>query len=327
MHQRNLGKDGPKIGAIGLGCMSFAGAYGGAEPAQCHRVLDRAFELGITHLDTANIYGMGLTEEIVGAYLKDHPNKFSVTTKAGIVTGETRGFSNEGAYIRAELEASLKRLNVDHVDLFYMHRREQSRPIEEVVETLARLIEEGKIGGFGFSEIAPSTLEDAAKLHPVRAVQSEYSLWTRQPELGLIQACARLGTAFVPFSPLARGMIGDHPLDLDKIPSDEFRKQMPRFQEPNVSKNMAAFMRFADLARQMGHAPATLAIAWTMRLGDHIIPIPGTKSVEHLEQNALAGDLKLSETDIAAIEEVLPAGFAHGSRYNETQWQAVEDYC
>ena len=327
MHQRQLGTNGPMVGAVGLGCMSFAGAYGFADPVQCHRVLARAAEVGITHLDTANIYGMGRTEEIVGDWIRTRRSQFVISSKAGIVVGPPRGFSNEAAYLRAELEASLKRLQTDHIDLYYIHRREPGRPVAEIVEPLARFVEEGKIGGFGFSEIAPSTLEEAAALHPVRAVQSEYSLWTRQPELGLIQACKRVGAAFVPFSPLARGMIGDVPLEVEALPEDEFRRQMPRFNEPHLTANRAYFARFVELARQMGHSPAALAIAWTMRLGDHIIPIPGTNKVGHLEQDALAADLVLSDSDVAAIEAVLPAGFAHGSRYSAQQWVGVEDYC
>ncbi len=327
MEQRRLGRNGPQVGAIGLGCMSFAGSYGQASMEESHAVLAEALELGITHLDTSNIYGEGRSEEIVGAFIKDHPGRFTIATKGGIVLRPVRGSDNSADYLRQELEGSLRRLGVDHVALYYIHRRDRRIPIEDVVGTLVRFKEEGKIGSIGFSEIAPASLERAAAVHPVAAVQNEYSLWARQPDLGMLQACKRLGATLVAFSPVARGMFADRMPDPDQFAANDFRRANPRFQEPDFSANVRAIERFGDLARRMGHAPATLAIAWTLSRGSHVIPIPGTRSVGHLRQNAKAADVRLSADDLEAIEDVLPVGFAHGSRYSEQQFANVEQYC
>jgi aryl-alcohol dehydrogenase-like predicted oxidoreductase len=327
MQQRRLGADGPMVGAVGLGAWSFAGSYGPATVEESRATLAAALELGVTHIDTSNRYGDGVSEEIVGAFIKDHPGRFSIATKGGIVSKPVRSFDNSPEHLRAELEGSLRRLGVEHVDLYYIHRREQARPIEEVVETLVRFKQEGKIGGFGFSEIAPFSLKRAAALHPVRAVQNEYSLWTRQVELGLLQACERLGTAFVAFSPLARGMFADSIPDPAMFKPGDFRIQNPRFNAPHYEQNRKAISAFLRLAREMGHAPASLAIAWTLARAEHVIPIPGTRTAAHLKQNAAGAAIKLSEADLRAIEEVLPAGFAHGPRYSEQQFVGIEQYC
>ena len=325
--KRPLGKDGPVVGSIGLGCMSFAGAYGGAPEQDCFAILDRSAELGVTLMDTANIYGNGRSEEIMGKWLKANPgHPFVVSTKAGIVTGEQRSTNNSKAYLRECLLGSLKRLNLTRVELFYIHRREASRSIADIMETMVGFIKEGLIGGIGFSEIAPATLEEAVAIHPVRAVQSEYSLWTRQPELGMLEACRRHGVAFVPFSPLARGAIGDHDLDVAALPATDFRTQNPRFAAPHWEKNRAALARFRDFAAAKGYSAAALAIAWSMRQGDHMIPIPGTAKLKHLEQDVAAASIHLSAADLAEIEAVLPAGFASGSRYAPAQWHSVEEY-
>lgn len=327
MQQRRLGKDGPLVGAVGLGCWSFAGSYGAATVEECHATLAAALELGVTHLDTSNRYGDGISEEIIGAFIKHHPGRFSIATKGGIISKPVRRFDNSPEHLRAELEGSLRRLGVEHVDLYYIHRREQDRPIEEVVETLADLKREGKIGGFGFSEIAPFSLMRAAAVHPVRAVQNEYSLWTRQVELGMLQGCERLGAAFVAFSPLGRGMFAEPAPDPEGFHAGDFRRDMPRFNPPHFAKNRSAIDAFFRLAREMGHAPASLAIAWTLARADHVIAIPGTRSAAHLKQNAAGAAIRLSDTDLQAIEAVLPAGFAHGARYSERQFVGVEQYC
>jgi aryl-alcohol dehydrogenase-like predicted oxidoreductase len=327
MQQRQLGRNGKSVGAIGLGCMSFAGMYGPTDMAESHTTLAKALEIGVTHLDTALIYGVGKSEEIIGAFIKDHPGRFSIATKGGIRTGPTREFDNSEAYLRECVEGSLRRLGVDHVDLYYIHRRDPRVPIEEVTGTLARFVEEGKIGGIGFSEIAPSSLERAASVHPVMAVQSEYSLWTRLPELGMLQACKRLGTAFVAFSPVARGMFSHELPSQDVFAKETFRPNNPRFQEPNFGFNAVYFERFRDYAAGKGLSPATLAIAWVLHQGDHIIPIPGTRAAAHLEEDAAAADIKLTAQDMAEIEAILPAGFAHGARYSEAQAKGPEDYC
>lgn len=327
MQQRRLGRDGPMVGAVGLGAWSFAGSYGPATVEESHATLAAALDLGVTHIDTSNRYGDGISEEIVGAFIKDHPGRFSIATKGGIINKPVRRFDNSPDHLRAELEGSLRRLGVEHVDLYYIHRREQARPIEEVVETLVRFRQEGKIGGFGFSEIAPSSLARATAVHPVRAVQNEYSLWTRQVELGLLQASERLGTSFVAFSPLARGMFADTLPDPAKFSVGDFRVANPRFNAPHFEENRKAVGAFLQLASEMGHAPASLAIAWTLARGKHVIPIPGTRSVAHLRQNAAGAAIRLNDADLKAIEAVLPAGFAHGPRYSEQQFVGIEPYC
>ncbi|MGL4405340.1 MAG: aldo/keto reductase, partial [Notoacmeibacter sp.] len=283
------------VGSIGLGCMSFAGAYGSAPQKDCFAILDRCAELGVTLMDTANIYGNGLSEEILGQWLKANPgHRFVVSTKAGIITGEPRDTNNSKTYLRDCLHASLKRLNLERVELFYIHRREASRPISDIMESMMGLMDEGLIGGIGFSEIAPATLMEALRFGPVRAVQSEYSLWTRQPELGMIEACRKNGVTFVPFSPLARGAIGDRDLDVEALPATDFRRQNPRFAVPHWEKNRAALARFRNFAQSKGYAPAALAIAWSMRQGEFMIPIPGTAKLKHLEQDVAAASIKLS---------------------------------
>ena len=330
MKQRQLGKGGPMVGAIGFGCMSFAGFYGPTDKTEAHGALARAFDLGLTHLDTAQIYGNGLSEEWIGDYLRANPaarDTFVIATKGGIRTKPVRAFDNSPEYLRECLEGSLRRLGVDHVALYYVHRRDQTIPIEDVTETLAGFIREGKIGAFGYSEIAPSSLERASAVHHVGAVQSEYSLWTRSPELGVIQACERLGTAFVPFSPLGRGVFGARPLDLAALAENDFRRAGPRFMEPNFSANEAKIAAFRAYAADNGWTPAALAIAWTLAQGEHVIPIPGTRTAEHLQDFAAGASIELTQAKLDEIETVLPAGFAHGDRYNDQQWVGPERYC
>ena len=326
MQQRKLGADGPLVGAIALGCMSFGGAYGETDEAESHRTLARALELGVTYLDTANIYGTGRAEEVIGSFLKGKKGDFKIATKAGIKVGPPRGFDNAPEYLRECLEGSLRRLGLDHVDLFYVHRRDQSIPIEDVVETLIRFKEEGKIGGIGFSEISPGSLERAAAMHPVMAVQNEYSLWTRLPELGLVQACARHGTALVAFSPLGRGIFADVMPDPTRFHEKDFRRRNPRFMEPNFGFNKEKVARFNAYARDKGHSPSSLALAWVLARAPHIIPIPGTRSPEHLEQDAAGADIVLTPKDMGEIEAILPVGFAHGARYSDQQNIGPEGY-
>ena len=327
MKKRHLGAGGPKVSAIGLGCMSFAGFFGEADDATSLRCLDAALDHGIDFLDTSNIYGMGRSETIIGTWLASRKPNVVLATKAGIVTAPTRRFDNSETYLRSELEASLKRLNRDHVELFYIHRREQDRPIEEVVETLKRLIDEGKIGGYGLSEVSPATLRRAHAVHPCRAVQNEYSLWTRQPELGMLQTCAELGTAFVPFSPLGRGVFGEVYPDPATMADTDFRKRIPRYTEPNYTYNRVRIDGFKAFAHARGWTVAGAAMAWVLDQGPHLIPIPGTRTAEHLADWAGASDIVLTNDDRAEIARLLPAGFAHGDRYNDQQIIGVERYC
>jgi aryl-alcohol dehydrogenase-like predicted oxidoreductase len=327
MKQRQLGQGGPMVGEVGFGAMSFGGIFGATDEATSHRTLDAALDLGVTHLDTALIYGPHISENVIGNYFKKNPpakKRFSIATKGGFRINP-RGISNEAAFMRQCLEESLQRLGVDYIDLYYVHRRDHSIPIEDVTGTLASFIKEGKVGGIGYSEISPASLERANTVHHIRAVQSEYSLWSRQPELGLLQACERMGTAFVAFSPLARGVLGNVVLDPKTFP-DEFRRNMPRFSEDNYRRNMAYIERFKSYARERDMSPATLANAWVLNRGSHIIPIPGTRTAEHLAENAAASNLVLTAEVMADIEAILPAGFAHGNRYSVEQQGASEQY-
>ncbi|PWV98827.1 aryl-alcohol dehydrogenase-like predicted oxidoreductase [Hoeflea marina] len=315
------------VGAIGLGCMSFGGPYGPTTEAECFRTLARAHDLGVTHLDTANIYGNGVSEQTIGAYIARSGHEFVIATKAGIINQPVRRYDNSEAHIRSSLEDSLRRLGREHVELFYIHRREADRPIEEVMETLARLKQEGKIGAIGLSEVSPGTLERAQAIHPVAAVQSEYSLWTRLPDLGLIRACETYGTAFVAFSPVARGMLTGRIPDPRDFADTDFRKASPRFIEPNYSLNLKRIQAFNAFARDTGRSPAALAIAWVLHRTGAAIPIPGTRTAEHLEEDVAAADMVLTASDIATIEELLPVGFAHGDRYSDRQASGPERYC
>jgi aryl-alcohol dehydrogenase-like predicted oxidoreductase len=327
MARRRLGADGPLVGAIGLGCMSFAGFYGPATEEESHRTLKRALDLGITHLDTARVYGDGVSEEIIGRFIRGNPGKFAIATKGGLRTAPVRSFDNSAGFLRECVEGSLKRLGIDHIPLYYIHRRDPSVPIEDVMGTLVRFKDEGKIGAIGLSEIAPASLERAQAIHPVAAVQSEYSLWSRLPELGMLQACKRTGTAFVAFSPLARAMFGATDPDPATFGDRDIRRTNPRFTGENFARNLAYVKRFRSFARARGYAPASLALAWLLKRGSHIHPIPGTRSVAHLEEHAAAASIRLSAADMAEIEAVLPAGFAHGDRYSDQQMVGVERYC
>ena len=330
MKKRTLGKAGLEVGEIGLGCWSFAGAYGPTDLAESHRTLAKAGDLGIDFLDTANVYGGGVSEEVIGAFIKDHPGRFKIATKGGIhrpPETNQRTFDNGSKHLREALEASLRRLGVEHVELYYIHRREPARPIEEVMETLVRFKEEGKIGGIGFSEVSPTSLRRAHAVHPVTAVQSEYSLWTRQPDLGMIQTTERLGVAFVPFSPLGRGIFSTKAPEPVAFGPQDFRKNNPRFLEPNFSDNLKAIQPFKSLAADLRTTPAALAIAWTLAQGDHLIPIPGTRSATHLDELAGASALALGPETSSEIDAILPLGFAYGHRYSDAQQVGAELYC
>ena len=327
MKRRPLGTGGPQVSAIGLGCMSFGGIFGPTDEAASQRCLDAAIDRGIDFLDIANIYGMGLSESVVGRFLKRRRADVKIATKAGIVSGPERRFDNSPAYLRAELDGSLQRLGVDHVELFYIHRREQARPIEEVADTLGRLIDEGKIGGYGLSEVSPGTLRRAHAVRPCRAVQNEYSLWSRQPELGLIQTCAELGVAFIPFSPLARGVFGDPPVDPRALQAGDFRLQIPRFHDPDWSLTATQIDRFRSFALDRGWTVPAAALAWVLDRGPHLIPIPCTRRAEHLMAWVTADQIAFSDADRAEIDRLLPVGFAYGDRYGSDQAAMVERYC
>lgn len=334
MKQRRLGQSGPKISPIGIGAMSFTNFYGDTSEAASHRILDTALDQGVTHIDTANVYGGGLSERVIGSFLakqgKAKDQLFTIATKAGIATDKDSGrryFDNSPAHLNAQLDASLGRLGLDQVDLFYVHRRDHGTPIEEVTDTLARMVKAGKIGGFGFSEIAPTSLRRAHAVHPVAAVQSEYSLSVRSPELGLVQATRDLGVALVAFSPVGRSLLTDRPHSADTAQNSAWLKTNPRFLAPNLAANIKATAKFRQLAADYGTSAAALAIAWLLHQGNHIIPIPGTRSVDHFREHCDGARQSLTAAQIAEIEAALPVGWAHGDRYSDAQWVGPERYC
>lgn len=330
MQRRTLLQTGKTVSAIGLGCMNFCGFYGPSNEAEAFDTLAAAQRLGIDLLDTSNVYGLGQSEEIIGRFLKHHPWDVTIATKAGIWRDRehgNRGFRNDAAYLRAELEGSLRRLGVDHVDLFYVHRRDHSIEIEEVMATLLALKAEGKIGGIGFSEIAPSSLRRAAAVGPVDAVQNEYSLWTRQPDLGMVQTCRELGVALVAFSPLGRGMLVDQAPDPATFADQDFRKVNPRFLPPNFALNLAKLHGFKAYAADHGVTTAALALAWCLARGTHVIPIPGTRSAAHLADCAAGASIDVTDAMMAEIETLLPVGWAYGDRYSAAQFNGPESYC
>ena len=333
MKQRTLGQLNTPVSALGYGAMSFSDFYGPTDEQKSHAILDRCLDLGITHIDTSNVYGLGMSETRIGTYLAKQGKRaqdfFTIATKAGITSKPdgTRHYDNTLQHLEAELDKSLKRLGVEQVELLYIHRRDAKIPIEEVSASLATLVKSGKIRQIGFSEIAPTSLQLAHEVHPVAAVQSEYSLSTRSPEMGLVQKTKELGATLVAFSPVGRSLLTDHPLELEVCKELPFLKVNPRFQEDTYPRNIKATERFRSLAADMGASTSGLAIAWLLAKGDHVLPIPGTRSVNHLNELAKGVDLTLSESDIETIERVLPLGWCHGDRYAAGQWSGPEKYC
>lgn len=317
---------GYDVGPVGLGCMSFGGIYGATDEQESFACMQAALDLGVTHWDVAEIYGDGVSETVIGKFLAQTGAQVTLATKGGIYRKPERHFSNAKDRLRASLEGSLERLGRSSVELYYIHRRDHAIEVEAVMETMVGFMEEGLIGGIGFSEIAPFTLRRAAAVGPVAAVQSEYSLWVRQPELGMLQACADLGTAFVAFSPLARGVLSDDFPGRDAFRDGDFRKGSPRFSDPNYQANMAAIAGFKQWCASKGWASAAVALAWVMAQGAHIVPIPGTRSADHLGELAGAVDIQLSDADLTEIERLLPVGFAHGARYGGVTWPGIEIY-
>ena len=318
MHTRNLGP--LTVSALGLGCMGMSEFYGPTDEAEGIATIHRALDLGVTLLDTADVYGPHTNEILVGKAVKGRRNGVVIATKFGIVRDPNdplrRGISGKPDYVRASCEASLKRLGVDTIDLYYQHRIDRSTPIEETVGEMSRLVQEGKIRFIGLSEASPATLERACKVHQVAALQTEYSLFYREPEHEILPACRRLGVGFVGYSPLGRGLLGGTIRKADDLTPDDWRLQTSRYQGDNLAHNVALVERVEAIAKAKGCTSAQLAIAWALAQGRDIVPIPGTKRIKYLEQNLAALDLTLSEADLASLDAVAPAGTAAaGERY------------
>ncbi len=328
MKRRKLLQDGTTASEIGLGCMSFAGFYGATDEKTSHETLSYCVDHGLDFMDTSNVYGNGVSETMIGNFVRKTRAKLIIATKGGIVRDgrSDKRFDNSKPYLRVNLEDSLKRLAVDCVDLYYIHRRDPDIPVEEVMETLLGFKREGLTKGIGLSEVSPTTLRRASAVGPVDAVQSEYSLWTRSPEMGLIQACAELGTAFVPFSPVGRGLFTDVRPDPTRFTTPDIRMGIPRFQGQNFVDNVARFEPFRALAHAMGVSTSALALAWVLDQGPHLLPIPGTRHVKHVTHYLEASDMVLSDEIRTEIDTLLPIGWAMGDRYNDDQWVGVERY-
>jgi aryl-alcohol dehydrogenase-like predicted oxidoreductase len=319
MKTKALGSQGIQASEMGLGCMGMSEFYGPGNDAESLRTLDRALELGISFWDTADVYGPHTNEVLVGRALKGRRDKITLATKFGILRDPKepmkRGFNGSPAYTRAACDASLSRLGTDHIDLYYLHRVDPGTPIEETAWAMGQLVKEGKIRGIGFSELSPETLKRAHAVFPVTAVQSEYSLWSREPEEGILDTCRELGIAFVAYSPLGRGFLTGQIKKFEDLAADDYRRFSPRFQGDNFQKNLALVEKIGQLAKEKGCTASQLALAWVFTRGDHLFPIPGTKKVHYLEENAGALQVSLSAEEASLLDRIAPPGAALGSRY------------
>jgi aryl-alcohol dehydrogenase-like predicted oxidoreductase len=326
MRRVRLGHSSIEISVLGLGCMGMSDFYGPHDDAQSIAVIHRALDLEMNFLDTADIYGIGRNEELVGRALKSRRDGVVLATKFGNVRepdGRFVGVNGRPEYVRNACDASLKRLNVEHIDLYYQHRVDRSVPIEETVGAMSRLIEQGKVRCLGLSEASPATIRRAHSTHPISALQTEYSLWTRDPEDEILATCRELGITFVPYSPLGRGFLTGKIKRYEDLAPDDWRRNMPRFQGDNFEENLELVRHIEQLAEMKGCLPSQLALAWVLAQGDDIVPIPGTTSQPHLEENLTALEIKFTPEELARIDEIAPKGVAVGDRYPEMAMKAV----
>jgi aryl-alcohol dehydrogenase-like predicted oxidoreductase len=318
MKTRRLGSQGLEVSALGLGCMGMSEFYGTADEGEAIATIHRALELGITFLDTADMYGWGANERLVGKAIADRRDQVVLATKFGNVrgpAGEFLGISGKPDYVRSACEASLERLGVDTIDLYYQHRVDLETPIEETVGAMAELVAEGKVRYLGLSEAAPETIRRAHAVHPISALQSEYSLWTRDPEAEILPTVRELGIGFVAYSPLGRGFLSGRIRSVDDLDEKDFRRRGPRFQEENLRRNLELVAEVEALAAEKGVTPSQLALAWVLSRGDDIVPIPGTKRRTYLEENAAAVEIELTPEEIERLERAFPVGVTAGDRY------------
>ncbi|HEY9721360.1 MAG TPA: aldo/keto reductase [Oscillatoriaceae cyanobacterium] len=326
MQEKSLGKTNLRVSAIGLGCMSMTGTYGTPDADSAIATIHRALDLGVNFLDTANMYGAGRNEILVGQAIKGRRDDVVLATKFGILhdaQGRNIGVCGKPEYARESCDASLERLGVDHIDLYYLHRIDPAVPIEETIGAMAELVKAGKVRHLGLSEASAETIRRAHAVHPIAALQSEYSLWTREVEGAILDTCRELGIGFVAFSPLGRGILSGEIKRFEDLPENDLRRTMPRYQGENFAKNLAIVERLEAVAREKGCTVAQLAIAWVLSRGSDIVPIPGTKRVKTLEENVAALDIRLSPEELAHIEAVSPATAVAGERYPAHLMKAI----
>jgi aryl-alcohol dehydrogenase-like predicted oxidoreductase len=328
MQSRKLGRDGPTVSAMGLGCMGMSEFYGAHDDAESLATLKHALDVGLNFLDTADAYGPYTNEELVGRAVHGRRQDAFIATKFGFVRDpanpSARGVNGSPSHVRAACEASLRRLGVAQIDLYYLHRVDPQVPIEETVGAMAELVREGKVRYLGLSEVSADTLGRAHRVHPITALQSEYSLWTRDPEDGVLAACERLGVGFVAYSPLGRGFLTGAVKKVEDFAADDYRRLTPRFQGENFTRNLVLVEKVKTLANDKGCTPAQLALAWVLAQDPHIVPIPGTRRIRNLDENLGALKVKLTDVDLDTIEAVFPAGVTSGARYAESMMRLLQ---